>query len=134
MKLISAHDVSVFRDILQNIGQTSGRILLEIESEVPLSKKEEKKESKHISFNVYLTDHIPLYFQTSILDTNNIKGKVMLKIEMIYQADLRVCRLITTPMDMSWNDKNEVIIYAKVFLLLFTRPILCDLIIYIVGK
>ena len=88
MKLISAHDMSVFRDLLQNIGQTSGRILLEIESEVPLSKKEEKKESKHISFNVYLTDHIPLYFQTSNLDTNNIKGKVMLKIEMIYQADL----------------------------------------------
>ena len=88
MKLISAHDVSVFRDVLQNIGQTSGRILLEIESEVPLSKKEEKKESKHISFNVYLTDNIPLYFQTSILDTNNIKGKVMLKIEIIYQADL----------------------------------------------
>ena len=88
MKLISAHDVSVFRDLLQNIGQTSGRILLEIESEVPLSKKEEKKEGKHISFNVYLTDHIPLYFQTSILDTNNIKGIVLLKIELIYQASV----------------------------------------------
>ena len=86
MKLISAHDVSVFRDVLQNIGQTSGRILLEIESEVPLSKKEEKKESKHISFNVYLIDNIPLHFQTSILETNNIRGKVMLKIEIIYQA------------------------------------------------
>ena len=43
MKLISAHDVSVFRDVLQNIGQTSGRILLEIESEVPLSKKGKSK-------------------------------------------------------------------------------------------
>ena len=43
MKLISAHDVSVFRDVLQNIGQTSGRILLEIESEVPLSKKKRKR-------------------------------------------------------------------------------------------
>ena len=97
IKLINPHDVSVFRDLLQNIGQTSGRILFEIESEVPLSKKEEKKEGKHISFNVYLTDHIPLYFQTSILDTNNIKGIVLLKIELIYQADLRVKYTLNFP-------------------------------------
>ena len=117
MKLISAHDVSVFRDILQNIGQTSGRILLEIESEVPLSKKEEKKEGKHISFNVYLTDHIPLYFQTSILDTNNIKGIVLLKIELIYQA----FRLVTRSMDMSLNGENKLVIYAKVCFVYYSR-------------
>ena len=54
IKLINPHDVSVFRDLLQNIGQTSGRILFEIESEVPLSKKGEKKESKH-----HLTKYMP---------------------------------------------------------------------------
>ena len=118
MKLISAHDVSVFRDLLQNIGQTSGRILLEIESEVPLSKKEEKKESKHISFNVYLTDHIPLYFQTSILDTNNIKGKVMLKIEMIYQADFPFSNY-TYAYRIEWRKK--LVIYAKVFFFYYSR-------------
>ena len=117
MKLISAHDMSVFRDLLQNIGQTSGRILLEIESEVPLSKKEEKKEGKHISFNVYLTDHIPLYFQTSILDTNNIKGIVLLKIELIYQA----FRLVTRSMDMSLNGENKLVIYAKVCFVYYSR-------------
>ena len=68
---------------------------------------------------MYLTNNIPLFFQTSTLDTNNVKGKVMLKIEIIYQADLRVeytlYRSITTPMDMSLNGENKLVIYAKVF-------------------
>ena len=46
---------------------------------------------------MYLTDNIPLYFQTSTLDTNNVKGKVMLKIEIIYQADLRVEYTLSLP-------------------------------------
>ena len=32
-----------FRNVLPNIGQTSGRILFENESEIPLSRKKEKK-------------------------------------------------------------------------------------------
>ena len=47
IKLINPHDVSVFRELLQNIGQTSGRILFENESEIPLSKKKEKKGVYH---------------------------------------------------------------------------------------
>ena len=69
IKLINPHDVSVLRDLLQNIGQTSGRILFEIESEVPLSKKGERKKVYIASPNICPTKHVPHYIQTSILDS-----------------------------------------------------------------
>ena len=74
---------------------------------------------------MYLTDNIPLYFQTTTLDTNNIKGKVMLKIEIIYQADLRVYRSIITPIDMSLYGENRLVIYAKVFFFYYSRGLSC---------
>ena len=83
---------------------------------------------------MYLTNNIPLFFQTSTLDTNNVKGKVMLKIEIIYQADLRVeytlsfytvYRSIITPIDMSLYGENRLVIYAKVFFFYYSRGLSC---------